>query len=653
MIIGSVHVKNFRSILDGTLECDRLTALVGRNGAGKSSFLRAIELFYEPSAKVTEEDFYAEDTNADIEIAITFIDISKEAKDFFSYYIDNDTLTIVRVFSLSPGKKLGTYHGMRLQNPDFHEVRTAGGKTDIRNQYNELRQKEDYSSLQNVRSADQALEELEKWESENVDKCVRMRDDGQFFGFTEVGRGYLGRHTRFIRIPAVRDAAEDSIEKRGSFITEIMDIVVRSTLARRKELISFKEGTQRTYQELMDPSRLTELKTLETQLTGTLQSYAPDTGVSLLWSNLSEIDIPMPQAQVKLIEDGYETSVLRTGHGLQRAYILTMLQHLVAARVKETDETENESEDEITEVREERTLPSLALAIEEPELYQHPSRQRHFASVFLKLAAGVIPGVAENTQIFYTTHAPLFVGLDRFDQVRLLMKEKGLEDNKPKVTKVSKAELSKVAEEIWIAKGKEGEMFTEETMRPRLQSIMTPWMNEGFFADVVVLVEGEDDRAAILGTSKALNKDFDSAGISVIPCMGKNNIDRPLTIFKLLGIPFYVIWDSDQGDKDSNPAENRYLLRLLGQTEEDWPNKVGEQFACFKVNLETTLEEEIGKEMFEEYLSEIQKEFGIAKKEQALKNPLVIQSIIEKVNIEGKNSSTLNKIIENIMLLKS
>lgn len=72
MIIKHVYVKNFRSILDESLPCDCLTALVGRNGAGKSSFLRALEMFYEPSAKVTAEDFYAEDTSQDIEIAVTF-----------------------------------------------------------------------------------------------------------------------------------------------------------------------------------------------------------------------------------------------------------------------------------------------------------------------------------------------------------------------------------------------------------------------------------------------------------------------------------------------------------------------------------------------------------------------------------------------------
>jgi ABC-type branched-subunit amino acid transport system ATPase component len=63
MIIREVHVKNFRSILGEPFPCDCLTVLVGRNGAGKLSFLRALEKFYDPSAKVIDEDFYAEDTS--------------------------------------------------------------------------------------------------------------------------------------------------------------------------------------------------------------------------------------------------------------------------------------------------------------------------------------------------------------------------------------------------------------------------------------------------------------------------------------------------------------------------------------------------------------------------------------------------------------
>ena len=57
-----------------------------------------------------------------------------------------------------------------------------------------------------------------------------MRDDGKFFGFAGVSQGYLGYFTKFIKVPAVRDAAEDAAEGRGSCITEIMDLVVRSSL---------------------------------------------------------------------------------------------------------------------------------------------------------------------------------------------------------------------------------------------------------------------------------------------------------------------------------------------------------------------------------------------------------------------------------------
>lgn len=651
MIIRDVHVKSFRSILDESLPCDCLTALVGRNGAGKSSFLRALELFYDPSARVALEDFYAEDDTQEIEIAVTFAELIEEEMDFFSPYVDNETLTVVRVFSLVPGSKSGTYHGMRLQNPAFMAVRNAGRKTDIRAKYDELRSTAEYSDLPSVRSADLALEALEEWESEHPDDCRRLRDDGQFFGFTGVGQGYLGRHTRFIRVPAVRDASDDATEKSGSCVTEIMDLVVRSVLATRRDITAFKEDTLETYREILDPSKLTELTRLQTQLTNTLKNYAPDAAVSLRWADLADFDIPMPGAEVKLKEDGYESTVQRTGHGLQRAFILTMLQHLMAAREIEATTTEGSGLEKGASSAEGMRLPSLVLAIEEPELYQHPSRQRHLASVLLKLAQGSIPGVAERTQVIYSTHAPLFVGLDRFDHIRLLRKaDNGTQ--RPKVTKVAKAELETVAEELWKASHQKGVEFTAATLRPRLQALMTPWVNEGFFADVAVLVEGEDDRAAILGGARSMGHDFDSGGISVIPCGGKNNLDRPLVIFRQLGIPCYVVWDSDHGDAEVKPETNRYLLRLVGQTEEDWPCAIEGRYACFETKLEAVLSEEIGSELFEKVLAEVQEELGIPKKKDALKSPAVLRRIVESAAAEGQASTTLGSIVARIVGLR-
>jgi energy-coupling factor transporter ATP-binding protein EcfA2 len=651
MIVKAIHVKNFRSILDERIDCDNLTVLVGRNGTGKSSFLQALHLFYDPKATVSAEDFYAEDTSKEIEIAVTFTDLSADARSLFAPYVDGDDLTVVRVFSLS-AKKQGTYHGMKLQNRDFVEIRNAGGKSDTRKKYSDVRKSPKYSALPPVNNADQVEEELRKWEQLNPDSCVPLRDDGQFFGFTEVGNGYLGRHTRFIHVPAVRDASEDATEGKGSCVTEIMDLVVRRALANRKDYLTLKDETQKKYREIMDPSKLTELSDLQKQLSETLRYYAPEANVSMEWAKLADIDFPLPKAEVKLHEDGYKSSVQRTGHGLQRAFILTMLQHLVAAKGVEvaTEEEGSPSETGGPEP-EELQLPSLVLAIEEPELYQHPSRQRHIASVLLKLSQGTIPGVAKRTQVLYSTHSPLFVGLDRFEQIRLLRKVDDVA-GKPRVTKAVKAELDTVAEEIWGASGNQGSKYTADTLRPRLQAVMTPWVNEGFFADVAVLVEGEDDRAAILGVAAWMGHNFDSEGISVIPCSGKNNLDRPLVIFRRLGIPVYVIWDGDSGEKDAKPEDNRRLLRLLQQPEKDWPSGVKDQYACFKVNLETTLEEEIGKDLFERLLADAKREFGFAKTEHALKNALVLQRILEEASAAGKTSGTLQAIVEKIVALK-
>jgi predicted ATP-dependent endonuclease of OLD family len=421
-----------------------------------------------------------------------------------------------------------------------------------------------------------------------------------------------------------------------------MDLVVRSVIANKEAVVKLKEETQKQYKDIMDVDKLTELKTLSDQINTTLKTFVSNASVVLKWLPLGDIDIPMPKADVKLKEDSYESAVIRAGHGLQRAFILTMLQHLAIAQASSAKKEAKQSDD----------LPCLVLAIEEPELYQHPNRQRHLAKILLQLASGETPGVAHKTQIVYSTHSPLFVGIDRIDQIRLLRKITNEED-KPKVTKIITTSLDKVAETVWKSDGATGDKYTGKTLLPRLKAIMTPWMSEGFFADVAVLVEGEDDRAAILGAAKGTKGlEMESEGFSVIPCGGKTCIDRPAIIFQQLGIPVYIIWDSDKGNSKAKPKDNHRLLRLMKQKQEDWPSKVEDNFACFEEKLEKTLCNEIGAEYFEECLTECRDGFCIPEKEHAIKNPTVIATIIQKAQEEGRTSITLKSILEKIMALK-
>ena len=666
MVIESVTVRGFRCILGERLDCRALTVLVGPNGSGKSAFLRALELFYSPSPKMDVEDYYDQDTSQEAVVAITFRDLSSEARELFSSYMDEETLTVERVFVWDEGRLSTKFHGARLQHAAFAPVREGLTVRDrgatARSAYNLLREKPEYSSLPPWSRLDAVEPNLKDWELANPGRCTRQRDDGQFFGFTEVARGYLGRFTHLLSIPAVRDASADAAEGRGSTLTRLMDLVVRSILAQKDAYMRLIAETQKQYEEIMSPENLEELRGLANRLTRTLTVFVPDTRVELLWQPLDQLNIPLPTADVKLVEDGYSSAVARTGHGLQRAFIVTMLQQL--ARAQELAHAAPGAEAGGADG--EGSMPDLVLIIEEPELYQHPNRQRHFARVLLQLASGEIPGVAKRTQVIYGTHSPLFVGIDRFDEIRLLRK---IQENpgRPKVTRIVSTSLEQAAQTLADAYAPPRPAGLRGNLSARLQAIMTPWMNEGFFADVLVLVEGEDDRAAILGVAEAVGHDFEGSGIAVIPCGGKSSLDRPYVIFSQLGLPVYVIWDSDCGqgatrgscgecgrplDKKADPEENRRLLRLLGCPQEDWPQAVTDRFACFRENLETTLEAEIGKELFEDLLRQCQDDLGISKRKHAIKNPRVLRDMVTNALSRGERCKTLEAIVNKIVALK-
>ena len=254
-----------------------------------------------------------------------------------------------------------------------------------------------------------------------------------------------------------------------------------------------------------------------------------------------------------------------------------------------------------------------------------------------------------NLQVIFTTHSPLLTEIDNFDSIRMVRKIDN--DNNPKITKLFKIEMEKILNRLSVATGKNRHEFTDKTLKARLHSIMTPWMNEGFFANVVVLVEGITDRAAILGVATAMKLDLNAKGITVIPCGGKTSMDRPYIIFDELKIPIYIAWGGDYKGKNSKPEPNRCLMKLIGKSEEDWPDFIDETATCLKYNLESKLKEEIGEDNLKEILSDLCKKFQIPKEDKIPKNPEVISGIMERVMDDNGSDLFLIKIVNNIINL--
>jgi putative ATP-dependent endonuclease of the OLD family len=256
-------------------------------------------------------------------------------------------------------------------------------------------------------------------------------------------------------------------------------------------------------------------------------------------------------------------------------------------------------------------------------------------------------------QVIYATHSPHFVGIDRFDSIRLARKAPHIQ-GAALSTRLASLTLEQLGQHLAAAAGKDPTLFSSQSMGARLQPIMTPWMNEGFFARVAVLVEGDQDRAAVLAAARFKGHDLDQLGISVIPCIGKNNIDRPALIFRGLGIKTYLIFDSDAGatrkDQAAAKSANRLLLRIAGATEEDFPSFVGERCAAFKEKIETTIGSELGADLFEGLMMELQSEFEM-KRADVLKNPNVMGQLLERAAAKGHRSDTLSRIVDAIIQL--
>lgn len=654
MKLKSANVKNFRALRDVTVNFEAHTVILGGNGAGKSTILRAIDKFYSPSNAIELDDFHARNTESPIEISLTFNSFSPDELDRFGERVVDGEMTVVRVYEAAGGRSNGRYYGSTLQHPRFASIREANGASDKRTAFNDLRREDPSFGFSAVTRADEIEPQLLAWEAAHREDCVWRRDDGQFFGFSNVGRGNLQKSTSFVFIPAVRDASADALDSRGAVIARLMELVVRSSVQRRADVLSFQARVSREYRELVDPARLTELGTLAGSLTSTLRNFYADSGVALRWQDPEDLAVPLPTADVLLDEDGFQGPVDRKGHGLQRAFIFTLLQHLARATAAQ-DSVDLDPDVEHEETGEDQSapfvLPGLILAIEEPELYQHPTKQRHFSKVLLRLTDGSLPGVAAQTQIMFASHSPLFVSPDRFDEIRLARRH-FLGAGADKECRLTHSTLEAVAARLETAHQRPKGSFSASHVRAKLH-VVGPELAEGFFAELVVVVEGLSDRAALVAAATICGVDLEAEGVAILPADGKTKIDKPAAIFLELGIPVYVVYDSDFGKKDQNGDFNRALQRLMGVVSiTENQTIVSDKFATFEVDLETTLKEELSTEILENNIIAVRDEYDLAKRDDVIKLPFTMKQVLTRTAAQGRRSATLEEIVASIMRLR-
>jgi len=193
--------------------------------------------------------------------------------------------------------------------------------------------------------------------------------------------------------------------------------------------------------------------------------------------------------------------------------------------------------------------------------------------------------------------------------------------------------------------------LTPETFSARANTVMTLSANEGFFADVAVVVEGYTEIGVFGALQEILGKKWDENNIVIVPALGKTKIDWPVIIFRGLGIPTYFVFDADtdaNGDDLNNAKRfNKIYTKLGGVDEEELPEtKVLDKFAVFNTKIENEMMD-IDRDYFIATRKIIADELGY-KPPDVLKNPEGSARFIHKSYKDGVEYAVLEDIVNKV-----
>lgn len=549
MKIETIRISRLRSLREVEIPFNDYTCLVGSNGSGKSTVLCALNVFFRGTentstnlTRLSIEDFFAKSPEDPIEITVTFSDLNEAAREDFKHYIRHDKLIISAraEYNAQTGFAEVKQYGERLGIPSFATFfqRLAEGESvsNLKEIYTSLRA--EYPELPSALTKSAMLAAVQLYEAEHPNACQPIRSEDQFYGFTK-GSNKLQRYIQWVYVPAVKDACLEQVEGKNTALGRLLARTVRAKTNFAERIDELRRTLLENYAGILEQNQHA-LADLSTSLQGRLAEWAhPDTTCHLMWRQDPDraVRIEEPWAQVIVGERGFEGEVTRLGHGVQRSYIIALLQELASLGGADG--------------------PTLLLGCEEPELYQHPPQARHLAEVLKRLSSG-------NAQAIVSTHSPYFVSGTMFEDVRVVRRNGGT-----KCTSISYTRYDRVSEVYTATCGKPLER--RQGALAKMHQILQPCLNEMFFAPKIALVEGPEDVAYIHSYLLLSGRwdEFRRSGCCIVPVVRKSEIPRPLIVLKELGIPTLVVCDADADERDAQKREwhvrdNQCILRICG-----------------------------------------------------------------------------------------
>ena len=474
MRLTRIQIENYRSVKSLVFQPGMLCALVGENNAGKSNILRALNLILGeswPSERMfSEEDFYNHDTMQDIVIEVR-----------------GDTPCVLNRY----GVQLECC-GLRIVVGHYKRAVKSKGKIagDIKFDFWPLDKQGEP-----LKAPDKPFAKGTKpsWSPLRVSNEIR---DAFPFVYMDVRRDYA-RHTpgsRWSVLNRLFSGVNDDFQRLDNTVTDDKgNRISRREAFRQRVDAAFELLRTQEFEKVQEAIRTHALRQVGLDPTSS--------DVRIEFRPFDPLNAYKSLALV-LCEGGQEFEAEEIGAGYQSSIVVAIFR-----------------------AYQELSRQGAIIAIEEPEVFLHPHRQRFFYKVLSEIAKG-------GNQVFYTTHSAQFVDIVAPENVCIVRR-----------TYTDGTKVFTCPAQQWTPDQKE---------RLKLEKEFDPERNEMFFAKGVLLCEGDTEKALYPVALQSKGIDLDEIGLSVVEVGGKKNLPIFVRVLEAFQIPYVAVFDEDNANDNTN-----------------------------------------------------------------------------------------------------
>lgn len=372
MKLEKLTIKNYRCYKDETVfKVDDLNCLIGKNDAGKSTIMEALDAFF--NDVIDTGDLSTNSDSNEIEITCEFseipdnliLDTSIETNPEEEGILNvNDNLEIVRVFKI--GKTVGKSIFLNAQNYSHDELSKL---LELKNGTLKAKALElgvDLTGVQKTKNPPIRSAFRDHFGREKA--ATRIKVDGNLT--TENNLKTIWKKLKTTLPIYSLFKVDKSLDDKDGDVQDPMKSAIEETLAIQEiqDRLSEIENMVREKSTAVADGIIAKLTDIDASLAETLKS---DLRKQPNWKGLFDLtlfndeDIPLN----------------KRGSGVRRLVLLSFFQ--AQAEKRKAD----------------KSAPSIIYAIEEPETSQHPNHQMLLIQSLIELSEG------DNTQVFFTSHS--------------------------------------------------------------------------------------------------------------------------------------------------------------------------------------------------------------------------------------------------------